>query len=160
MTVFTLTKIGAANYTEEPSMTVVGIQRDGTVLAGDYAEDIQSEGQLAGLSMSGGMIVGLANDGSLKMIGQYVEFMADVVESWTNIAAVKVGSTSKIQAIVNAPAPMGSSVIWNTIPAGRNPLLACSIRRLERQRTAPGGTGTPRTAPCPPPTMQEDGSRI
>ncbi len=95
--------IGAAKYMEEPTLTVAGIQRDGTVLAcGDYAQDILSWGPLADLSMSDGMIVGLTKDGSLKMTGQYAEFMADEVESWTNIAAVQVGSTSKIQAIVNA----------------------------------------------------------
>lgn len=95
--------IGAAKYMKEPSLTVAGIQRDGTVLAcGDYAEEILSWGTLADLSMSDGMIVGLTKDGALKMTGQYAEFMAAEVESWTNIAAVQVGSTSKIQAIINA----------------------------------------------------------
>ena len=48
------------------------------------------------------MIVGLTKDGDLRMTGRYAEFMAPEVESWKNIAAVKVGSTAKIEAIVNA----------------------------------------------------------
>lgn len=95
--------IGVANDMEEPALTVAGIQYDGTVMAcGDYADEILSWGSLACLSMSDGMIVGLTKDGDLRMTGRYAEFMAPEVESWKNIAAVKVGSTAKIEAIVNA----------------------------------------------------------
>ena len=58
------------------------------------------------------------------MTGQYAEFMADEVENWTNIAAIKVGSTSKIQAIVNAVGTDGklyhleSDSRWTELTAG------------------------------------------
>lgn len=96
--------IGSAKFVESgKTLTVAGIQHDGTVKAcGDYADEILSWGPLAYLSLSDGMIVGLTQDGKLKMTGQYAVHMAETVESWTNITAVKVGSTAKIEAIVNA----------------------------------------------------------
>ncbi len=142
--------IGAAKYMEDPTLTVAGIQRDGTVLAcGDYAEDILSWGPLADLSMSDGMIVGLTRDGALKMTGQYAEFMADEVESWTNIAAVQVGSTSKIQAIVNAVGTDGKlyhleyDSRWTELTVGvLDPAAGAAENSARWYRYAPDGTVT------------------
>lgn len=140
--------IGAAKYMEEPSLTVAGIQRDGTVLAcGDYAEDILSWGPLADLSMSDGMIVGLTKEGALKMTGQYAEFMAAEVEGWTNIAAVQVGSTSKIQAIVNAVGTDGKlyhleyDSRWTELTVGvLDPAAGAAENSARWYRYAPDGT--------------------
>ncbi|HIW74999.1 MAG TPA: hypothetical protein H9684_11820 [Firmicutes bacterium] len=140
--------IGAAKYREEPSLTVAGIQRDGTVLAcGDYAEEVLGWGPLAGLSLSDGMIVGLTRDGSLKMTGQYAEFMAAEVESWTDIAAVKVGNTSKIQAIVNAIGADGTlyhleyDPHWTELAVGiLDPAAGSAENGARWYRYAPDGT--------------------
>lgn len=88
---------------EVKSLTIAGLQSDGTVVAcGDYADEILSWGPLSYLSMSDGSIVGLTTDGCLKMTGEMEEFMAEEVESWTNIAAVKVGADSKTETIICA----------------------------------------------------------
>ena len=85
------------------SLTVAGLQSDGTVVAcGDYADEILSWGPLSYLSMSNGSIIGLTTDGRLKMTGEMAEFMAEEVESWTNIAAVKVGNDSTTDTIISA----------------------------------------------------------
>lgn len=77
---------------EVESLTVAGVKGDGTPVAtGTYAEDILSWGKLADLAMSDGMIVGLTEDGKLKMTGDYAEKMKETVEGWTNIVGIEVG---------------------------------------------------------------------
>ena len=87
------------------SLTVAGIKGDGTVVAtGTYASDILSWGKLADIAMSDGMIVGLTEDGKVKMTGDFAEKMKETVESWTNIVAIEVGyaTGSNIDNIVSA----------------------------------------------------------
>lgn len=74
------------------SLTVAGVKGDGTPVAtGTYANDILSWGKLADLAMSDGIIVGLTEDGKVKMTGDYAEKMKSIVEGWTNIVAIEVG---------------------------------------------------------------------
>ncbi len=75
------------------AFTIAGIQKDGTVLvAGDFAEEILSWGELTYLSMSQGVIVGLLKDGSIRITGmQGTAFWANSPEMhWENIATVNV----------------------------------------------------------------------
>ncbi len=74
------------------SLTVAGIKGDGTVVAtGTYASDILSWGKLADIAMSDGMIVGLTEDGKVKMTGDFAEKMKETVEGWTDIVAIEAG---------------------------------------------------------------------
>ena len=99
------------------SLTVAGIQKDGTVLAcGDYAEDILSWGPLAYISMADTMIVGLTVDGAVKMTGQYAELMGSVVESWPNIVAIKAGKSNASYDMVTAMDADGNfyyAIVWS-----------------------------------------------
>ena len=96
-----LAMVAIALYGTE-TMTVAGIQKDGTVVAaGDYAEEILDWGLLSYLAMSDGTIIGLTADGSLKLTGQDAEMIRSSVESRTGIAAVEV-CWSKIGALVTA----------------------------------------------------------
>ena len=81
------------------------------------------------------------------MTGQYAEFMADEVENWTNIAAIKVGSTSKIQAIVNAVGADGKfyhleyDSRWTELTIGvLDPAAGAAENSARWYRYAPDGT--------------------
>lgn len=81
------------------------------------------------------------------MTGQYAEFMADEVENWTNIAAIKVGSASKIQAIVNAVGTDGKlyhleyDSRWTELTAGvLDPAAGAAENSARWYRYAPDGT--------------------
>ena len=76
----------------ELTLTVAGIQADGTVVAcGEYADEILSWGSLSYLSMSEGLIAGLTTDGHARLTGQMARVLADEVNTWTDIAGIKVG---------------------------------------------------------------------
>lgn len=77
---------------EVKSLTVAGIKGDGTVVAtGTYKDDILSWGKLADIAMSDGMIVGLTEDGKVKMTGDFAEKMRETVEGWQDIIAIEAG---------------------------------------------------------------------
>ena len=87
----------------ETEITAAAILADGTVLAeGAYADEILSWGELNDISMSGTLIVGLKPDGTLRVAGADAEHVEQDLAAWQNIAAVKVGGTSKIDQVVNA----------------------------------------------------------
>lgn len=80
----------------ELTLTVAGIQADGTVVAcGEYADEILSWGPLSYLSMSEGLIAGLTTDGHARLTGQMARVLADEVNTWTDIAGIKVGKLYK-----------------------------------------------------------------
>ena len=84
------------------TLTVAGIQADGTVLAcGDYAEEILSWGPLSYISMDDGLIVGLTKEGTLRVTGQDAEEVAEFIGQWTGIVGVKVGNETDVK-IINA----------------------------------------------------------
>ncbi|MBR6709143.1 MAG: hypothetical protein IKL84_05635 [Clostridia bacterium] len=86
-------------------LTVAGIKADGTPVAtGTYAEDILSWGKLADLAMNDGLIVGLTEDGKVKMTGLFAKQMKETVEGWTNIVAIEAGyaTGSNVDNIVTA----------------------------------------------------------
>ena len=131
------------------SLTVAGLQSDGTVVAcGDYADEILSWGPLSYLSMSDGSIVGLTTDGRLKMTGEMAEFMAEEVESWTDIAAVKVGNDSKTETIISAITTDGTFYcvhcnLYNTYERSETMVFSpqsCSNLRFALYRYCADGT--------------------
>ena len=78
------------------TLTVAGIQADGTVVAcGEYADEILSWGQLSYLSMREGLIAGLTPDGTVRLTGQRSEELKAEVESWTDIAGIQVGKLNQ-----------------------------------------------------------------
>ena len=96
-------KRGSSYGEEAESITVAGLQPDGTVMAcGTYAEDILSWGKLAYISMSDGMIVGLTPEGTLKITGEFAEILRPEVESWTNLVTVMAGRSNFWSGIVTA----------------------------------------------------------
>lgn len=81
-----------ASTHHELTLTVAGIQADGTVVAcGEYADEILSWGPLSYLSMSEGLIAGLTIDGNARLTGQMAKVLKEEVNTWTNIAGIKVG---------------------------------------------------------------------
>ncbi len=90
---------------EVKTLTVAGIKGDGTVVAtGTYAADVLSWGKLADIAMSDGMIVGLTEDGKVKMTGDFAEQMKETVEGWTDIIAIEAGyaNGSNVDNVVTA----------------------------------------------------------
>lgn len=115
------------------TLTVAGIQADGTVMAcGDYAGEILSWGPLSYISMGDGMIVGLTKDGTLRVTGQEAEKVAEFVGQWSGIVGVKVGHETDVT-IINAVDANGnfyyveSCVRWTTDSADFiSPETGCS----------------------------------
>lgn len=85
-------KMELLSSTEVKSLTVAGIKGDGTVVAtGTYAADILSWGKLADIAMGDGLIIGLTEDGKIKVTGDYAGQIKNDIEGWTNIIAIEVG---------------------------------------------------------------------
>lgn len=85
------------------SLTVAGIQADGTVVAaGDYAADILSWGELSYIAMNNTVIAGLKKDGTVKISGQDAEGMQEIVAGWSNIVAIEAGYGARFGNFVSA----------------------------------------------------------
>ncbi len=72
------------------SLTFIGIRKDGAVLAcGDSAEEVLSWGPLAYVDTYECNIIGITPDGKVRITGPDTANIAETVESWTDIAAVR-----------------------------------------------------------------------
>ncbi len=88
-----LSPFGSAE--REVMLTVAAIQGDGTVLAcGEYAEEIESWGKLAYISMNEKLIAGLTPDGKVKLAGEdAAPALQEKVAAWPEMAAISVANS-------------------------------------------------------------------